>query len=142
MNEECKFKFTLIFNSLQISQLHICTYQYKFSEFLWEAIILRHHNIVSLRSILKLTYIYIYIYTHTHIYIYIHTHVYIHPYIYIHTYIYMYICIGSRSLRLRLTICLTSYVWLLWTITHKATLSLGFSRQEYWVIISFSCMYI
>ena len=44
----------------------------------------------------------------------------------IYTYRYTYICMHAQSL---------SYVWLFgtsWTVAHRAPLSMGFPRQEYW----------
>ena len=47
-------------------------------------------------------------------------------YVYTHTYVHIYVCV---------------FVWLLshvqlfapsWIVTHQATLSMGFPRQEYW----------
>ena len=39
-----------------------------------------------------------------------------------------------------IVVCMLSYVWLLvtpWTAAHRAPLSMGFSRQEYWLGLPF-----
>ena len=55
----------------------------------------------------------------------VYIYIYIHIYTYTHIYIYMCACVLS---------CF-SHVWLfviLWTVAHQASLSMEFSRQEYW----------
>ena len=51
--------------------------------------------------------------------------------VYINTYRSL-VCVRAKSLQL----CLT--LWDLWSVTHQAPLSMGFSRQEYWSGLLFS----
>ena len=62
-----------------------------------------------------------------HIYVYVYTHTHTHTYIYIYTHTH---CAQALS-------C----VWLFvtpWTVAHQASLSMEFSRQEYWRGLPFS----
>ena len=46
-----------------------------------------------------------------------------------------------RNLLQILPVCVLSHVWLFvtpWTAAHRAPISMGFSRQEYWSGLSFS----
>ena len=47
----------------------------------------------------------------------------------IHVLYYLLVCVCSRFSRIRL--CMTP-----WTVGHQAPLSMGFSRQEYWSVLS------
>ena len=57
-----------------------------------------------------------------------HTHCFPHPFL--HARVHVCVCGGGRGALSRL-----SHVWLFsipWTVAHPASLSFGFSRQEYW----------